>query len=153
MIVTSRLNWLSLDGVLSLWRSVADSGLMGEVLSSLQTELLATLKGVELRSVKAHLQEAGQCQMVQPFRKEAIISDLKKYLYIFYIFYTAPHTLLKGITYSKLEGSGVWYMGGISPKASTIWRPCTQSYKSHKNVFMLLLWFHPIVPEDSGKQY
>ncbi|XP_075868687.1 glucocorticoid modulatory element-binding protein 1-like isoform X2 [Nelusetta ayraudi] len=46
------------DGVLSLWRSVADSGLMGEVLSSLQTELLATLKGVELRSVKAHLQEA-----------------------------------------------------------------------------------------------
>lgn len=45
---------------------MADSGLMGEVLSSLQTELLATLKGVEVRSVKAHLQEAGQCQMMQP---------------------------------------------------------------------------------------
>ncbi|XP_059194476.1 glucocorticoid modulatory element-binding protein 1-like [Centropristis striata] len=45
------------DGVLSLWRGVADSGLMGEVLSSLQTELLATLKGVEARSEKANLQE------------------------------------------------------------------------------------------------
>ncbi|XP_034409446.1 glucocorticoid modulatory element-binding protein 1-like isoform X2 [Cyclopterus lumpus] len=45
------------DGVLSLWRGVADSGLMGEVLSSLQTELLATLKGVEVRSEKASLQE------------------------------------------------------------------------------------------------
>ncbi|XP_078027988.1 glucocorticoid modulatory element-binding protein 1-like isoform X2 [Epinephelus lanceolatus] len=45
------------DGVLSLWKGVADSGLMGEVLSSLQTELLATLKGVEVRSEKASLQE------------------------------------------------------------------------------------------------
>ncbi|XP_068426698.1 glucocorticoid modulatory element-binding protein 1-like [Clinocottus analis] len=45
------------DGVLSLWRGVADSGLMGEVLSSLQTELLATLNGVEVRSEKASLQE------------------------------------------------------------------------------------------------
>lgn len=53
-------NWLSLDGVLSLWKSVADSGLMGEVLSSLQTELLATLKGVEVRSEKANLQETGE---------------------------------------------------------------------------------------------
>ncbi|XP_041799241.1 glucocorticoid modulatory element-binding protein 1-like [Chelmon rostratus] len=45
------------DGVLSLWKGVADSGLMGEVLSTLQTELLATLKGVEVRSEKASLQE------------------------------------------------------------------------------------------------
>ncbi|KAG8010182.1 Glucocorticoid modulatory element-binding protein 1 [Nibea albiflora] len=45
------------DGVLGLWKGVADSGLMGEVLSSLQTELLATLKGVEARSEKANLQE------------------------------------------------------------------------------------------------
>lgn len=72
MMVTSRPNWLCLDGVLSLWRSVADSGLMGEVLSSLQTELLATLKGVEVRSVKAHLQEAGQCQMMQPVQKKCV---------------------------------------------------------------------------------
>ena len=46
--------------MLSLWKGVADSGLMGEVLSSLQTELLATLKGVELRSEKANLQETGE---------------------------------------------------------------------------------------------
>ncbi|XP_019131600.2 glucocorticoid modulatory element-binding protein 1 isoform X3 [Larimichthys crocea] len=45
------------DGVLGLWKGVADSGLMGEVLSSLQTELLATFKGVEARSEKANLQE------------------------------------------------------------------------------------------------
>ncbi|XP_026226548.1 glucocorticoid modulatory element-binding protein 1-like isoform X2 [Anabas testudineus] len=45
------------DGVLNLWKGVADSGLMSEVLSSLQTELFATLKGVELRSEKANLQE------------------------------------------------------------------------------------------------
>ncbi|XP_030015191.1 glucocorticoid modulatory element-binding protein 1-like isoform X2 [Sphaeramia orbicularis] len=45
------------DGVLNLWKCVADSGLMGEVLSSLQTELLATFKGVEVRCEKTKLQE------------------------------------------------------------------------------------------------
>ncbi|KAG7242203.1 hypothetical protein INR49_024249, partial [Caranx melampygus] len=45
------------DGVLSLWQGVSDSGLMGEVLSSLQNEFLATLKGVEVRSERANLQE------------------------------------------------------------------------------------------------
>lgn len=49
-----------LDGLLSLWKSVAASGLMGEVLSSLQTELLAMFKGVEDRTEKANLQEAGE---------------------------------------------------------------------------------------------
>ncbi|TNN02405.1 hypothetical protein fugu_009892 [Takifugu bimaculatus] len=46
------------DGLLSLWKSVAASGLMGDVLSSLQTELLAMFKGVENRTEKANLQEA-----------------------------------------------------------------------------------------------
>lgn len=49
-----------LDGVLSLWKSVAASGLMGEVLSSLQTELLAMFKGVKDRTEKTTLQEAGE---------------------------------------------------------------------------------------------
>lgn len=49
-----------LDGLLSLWKSVAASGLMGDVLSSLQTELLAMFKGVEDRTEKANLQEAGE---------------------------------------------------------------------------------------------
>lgn len=53
-------NWLCLDGILSLWKGVSDSGLMRDVLSSLQTELLATLKGVEVRSKKANLQETGE---------------------------------------------------------------------------------------------
>ena len=45
---------------------MADSGLMGEVLSSLQTELLATLKGVEFRSEKANLQETGEFPQWDP---------------------------------------------------------------------------------------
>ncbi|CAN9513968.1 unnamed protein product [Ophioblennius macclurei] len=45
------------DGVLSLWKDVADSGLMGEVLSSLQSELITAFKGVEFRSEKANLRE------------------------------------------------------------------------------------------------
>ncbi|XP_077431535.1 glucocorticoid modulatory element-binding protein 1-like isoform X1 [Vanacampus margaritifer] len=45
------------DGILSLWQGVAECGLMGEVLSGLQAHLLATLKGVEVRSEKAELQE------------------------------------------------------------------------------------------------
>lgn len=53
---------------------MADSGLMGEVLSSLQTELLATLKGVEARSEKSHLQETGELsvlvEMLEPIRIE-----------------------------------------------------------------------------------
>lgn len=49
-----------LDGVLSLWKSVAASGLMGEVLSTLQTELLAMFKGVEDRTETTNLQEEGE---------------------------------------------------------------------------------------------
>lgn len=39
---------------------------MGKVLSSLQTELLATLKGVEVRSEKANLQEMGEFPQWDP---------------------------------------------------------------------------------------
>lgn len=49
-----------LDGVLSLWKNVAAFGLMGEVLSTLQTELLAMFKGVEDRTEKTNLLEAGE---------------------------------------------------------------------------------------------
>lgn len=45
---------------------MADSGLMGEVLSSLQTELLATLNGVEVRSKKANLQDTGEFPQWDP---------------------------------------------------------------------------------------
>ncbi|XP_062322579.1 glucocorticoid modulatory element-binding protein 1-like isoform X2 [Osmerus eperlanus] len=46
------------DETLGFWRGVADIGLMGDVLSSIRTELLATLRGVELRSDEASLLEA-----------------------------------------------------------------------------------------------
>ena len=39
---------------------MADIGLMGDVLSSIRTELLATLRGVEVRSDEASLLEAGE---------------------------------------------------------------------------------------------
>ncbi|XP_004560035.2 glucocorticoid modulatory element-binding protein 1 [Maylandia zebra] len=45
------------DGVLTLWKGVADCGMMGEVLSSLQNELFSTFKRVELRSENGNLQE------------------------------------------------------------------------------------------------
>ncbi|XP_061675234.1 glucocorticoid modulatory element-binding protein 1 isoform X2 [Syngnathoides biaculeatus] len=45
------------DGLLSLWKGVAECGLMGEVLSGLQAHLLTALKGAEVRSEKAELQE------------------------------------------------------------------------------------------------
>ncbi|XP_051921450.1 glucocorticoid modulatory element-binding protein 1-like [Hippocampus zosterae] len=46
------------DGVLNLWKGVAECGLMREVLSGLQAHLLTTLKGVEVRNEKAELQDA-----------------------------------------------------------------------------------------------
>lgn len=57
--VSNKLSLFS-DGVLSLWNDVADLGLLGDVLSSLQTELLATLEGVDVRSGRGGLQETGE---------------------------------------------------------------------------------------------
>ncbi|XP_007544915.1 glucocorticoid modulatory element-binding protein 1-like [Poecilia formosa] len=47
----------SLGGVMRLWRGVAESGLMVDVLSGLHAKLVNTLKGVELRSENGSLQE------------------------------------------------------------------------------------------------
>ncbi|XP_046899226.1 glucocorticoid modulatory element-binding protein 1-like isoform X2 [Hypomesus transpacificus] len=46
------------DETLGFWRGVSDIGLMGDVLSSIRTELLSTLRGVEVRSDEASLLEA-----------------------------------------------------------------------------------------------
>ncbi|XP_054898247.1 glucocorticoid modulatory element-binding protein 1-like [Poeciliopsis prolifica] len=48
----------SLGGVMRLWRGVAESGLMVDVLSGLHARLVNTLKGVELRSENGSLQES-----------------------------------------------------------------------------------------------
>ncbi|KAM4735268.1 LOW QUALITY PROTEIN: glucocorticoid modulatory element-binding protein 1-like [Anableps anableps] len=45
----------TLDGVLNLWRGVAESGLMRDVLSGLHAKLVNTLKAVELHSEKGSL--------------------------------------------------------------------------------------------------
>ncbi|XP_032413791.1 glucocorticoid modulatory element-binding protein 1-like [Xiphophorus hellerii] len=47
----------SLGGVMRLWRGVAESGLMVDVLSGLHAKLVNTLQGVELRSENGSLQE------------------------------------------------------------------------------------------------
>ncbi|PWA33722.1 hypothetical protein CCH79_00007548, partial [Gambusia affinis] len=47
----------SLGAVMRLWRGVAESGLMVDVLSGLHDKLVNTLKGVELRSENGSLQE------------------------------------------------------------------------------------------------
>ncbi|XP_032374231.1 glucocorticoid modulatory element-binding protein 1 isoform X1 [Etheostoma spectabile] len=68
------------DGVLSLWKGVADSGLMAEVLSSLQTELLATLKGVEVRSGKANLQETDAVMLNSLCKMFGLLDSVKQAL-------------------------------------------------------------------------
>ncbi|KAM8870123.1 glucocorticoid modulatory element-binding protein 1-like isoform 2-T2 [Spinachia spinachia] len=68
------------DGVLSLWKGVVDSGLMGEVLSSLQTELLATLRGVEVRSEKANLQETDAVTLNSLCKMFGLLDSVKQAL-------------------------------------------------------------------------
>ncbi|XP_048882291.1 glucocorticoid modulatory element-binding protein 1 isoform X2 [Brienomyrus brachyistius] len=45
------------EETLNFWKGIADVGLMGEVVSNIRTELLALLRGVQLRSGQAALQE------------------------------------------------------------------------------------------------
>uniref|UniRef100_A0A087X8T1 Glucocorticoid modulatory element-binding protein 1-like n=1 Tax=Poecilia formosa TaxID=48698 RepID=A0A087X8T1_POEFO len=56
---TYKCNRSSSGGVMRLWRGVAESGLMVDVLSGLHAKLVNTLKGVELRSENGSLQETG----------------------------------------------------------------------------------------------
>ncbi|KAF7663877.1 hypothetical protein LDENG_00199410 [Lucifuga dentata] len=68
------------DGVLSLWKGVADIGLMGEVLSSIQKKLLATLKGVEVRSEKDNLQEADAITLNSLCEMFGLLDSVKRAL-------------------------------------------------------------------------
>ncbi|KAM4633035.1 glucocorticoid modulatory element-binding protein 1-like isoform 2-T2 [Polymixia lowei] len=68
------------DGILGLWKGVADIGLMGEVLSSIQTELLATLKGVEVRSEKANLQETDAVMLNSLCEMFGLLDSVKRAL-------------------------------------------------------------------------
>lgn len=44
---------------MNFWKGIADVGLMGEVVDNIRTELLEMLRGVQLRSEQAALQDAG----------------------------------------------------------------------------------------------
>lgn len=67
--------WPPVDGVLTLWKGVADCGMMGEVLSSLQNELFSTFKRVELRSENGNLQETGKCPQWYPSNLWTVKND------------------------------------------------------------------------------
>ncbi|XP_071757762.1 glucocorticoid modulatory element-binding protein 1-like isoform X1 [Centroberyx gerrardi] len=67
-------------GILSLWKGVADIGLMGEVLSSIQTELLAALNGVEVRSEKANLQETDAMMLNSLCEMFGLLDSVKQAL-------------------------------------------------------------------------
>uniref|UniRef100_W5M6Z7 Glucocorticoid modulatory element binding protein 1 n=1 Tax=Lepisosteus oculatus TaxID=7918 RepID=W5M6Z7_LEPOC len=60
-LVTEQENKKDTDDIseetLSFWKGIADVGLMGEVVTNIRTELLALLRGVQLRSGQAALQE------------------------------------------------------------------------------------------------
>lgn len=49
-----------IEETLSFWKGIADVGLMGEVVSNIRTELLEMLRGVQLRSDQANLQDVGE---------------------------------------------------------------------------------------------
>ncbi|XP_029929245.1 glucocorticoid modulatory element-binding protein 1-like [Myripristis murdjan] len=68
------------DGILSLWKGVADIGLMGEVLSSIQTELVATLKEVEVRSERADLQETDAMMLNSLCEMFGLLDSVKQAL-------------------------------------------------------------------------
>lgn len=68
------------DGSLSFWRGIADVGLMGEVLSSFRTELVAMLRGVEVRSEKAILQEADAVVLNSLSEMFGLLDSVRKVL-------------------------------------------------------------------------
>ncbi|XP_023831939.1 glucocorticoid modulatory element-binding protein 1-like isoform X3 [Salvelinus sp. IW2-2015] len=61
----------SQEETLNFWKGIADVGLMGEVVDNIRTELLEMLRGVQLRSEQAALQDADSCLV-----EVAVLSNL-----------------------------------------------------------------------------
>eukprot|EP00063_Salmo_salar_P058475 XP_014033310.1 PREDICTED: glucocorticoid modulatory element-binding protein 1-like isoform X2 [Salmo salar] len=59
------------EETLNFWKGIADVGLMGEVVDNIRTELLEMLRGVQLRSEQAALQDADSCLV-----EVAVLSNL-----------------------------------------------------------------------------
>ncbi|KPP59371.1 hypothetical protein Z043_122715 [Scleropages formosus] len=59
------------EETLSFWKGIADVGLVGEVVSNIRTELLALLRGVQLRSGQSTLQAPELERQLEEQKKQA----------------------------------------------------------------------------------
>ncbi|KAI4893597.1 hypothetical protein NFI96_027408 [Prochilodus magdalenae] len=64
----------------SFWKGIADVGLMGEVVSNIRTELLELLRGVQLRSDQANLQDAEVAVLSNLAQVFGLLDSIKRIL-------------------------------------------------------------------------
>ncbi|TSK28173.1 Glucocorticoid modulatory element-binding protein 1 [Bagarius yarrelli] len=89
---TSSLDWAPVDATkkkegldiseetLSFWKGIADVGLMGEVVSNIRTELLEMLRGVQLRSDQANLQDVEVAVLSNLTQVFGLLDSIKRIL-------------------------------------------------------------------------
>ncbi|XP_066539494.1 glucocorticoid modulatory element-binding protein 1-like isoform X2 [Hoplias malabaricus] len=68
------------DETLSLWKSIAEMGLMGDVVSTIRSELLSMLRGVERRSEQANLQEADAAVLTTLTQMFGLLDSVRQVL-------------------------------------------------------------------------
>ncbi|XP_066573813.1 glucocorticoid modulatory element-binding protein 1 isoform X2 [Amia ocellicauda] len=68
------------EETLSFWKGIADVGLMGEVVANIRTELLALLRGVQLRSGQAALQEPDAAVLNNLAQMFGLLDSVKRAL-------------------------------------------------------------------------
>ncbi|KAI1894905.1 hypothetical protein AGOR_G00120570 [Albula goreensis] len=68
------------EETLSFWKSIAEVGLMGEVVSNIRTELLALLRRVQLRSGQEALQEPDAAVLNSLARMFGLLGSVKRAL-------------------------------------------------------------------------
>ncbi|XP_060721728.1 glucocorticoid modulatory element-binding protein 1 isoform X2 [Tachysurus vachellii] len=89
---TSSLDWASAEvtkkkevveiseETLSFWKGIADVGLTGEVVSNIRTELLEMLRGVQLRSDQANLQDVEVAVLSNLTQVFGLLDSIKRIL-------------------------------------------------------------------------
>ncbi|XP_060760767.1 glucocorticoid modulatory element-binding protein 1 isoform X2 [Neoarius graeffei] len=68
------------EETLSFWKGIADVGLMGEVVSNIRTELLEMLRGVQLRSDQANLQDVEVAVLSNLTQVFGLLGSIKRIL-------------------------------------------------------------------------
>ncbi|XP_076865853.1 glucocorticoid modulatory element-binding protein 1 [Brachyhypopomus gauderio] len=68
------------EDTLNFWKGIADVGLMGEVVSNIRTELLEMLRGVQLRSDQASLQDAEVAVLSNLAQVFGLLDSIKRIL-------------------------------------------------------------------------